>query len=244
LDIPPFGGERSEFEQENKVHSGLVGLRLQPLRPLRINLDAEIGRADRPFTPISERKYHALGARVQYKAGTLLLSAAYRQNYNFNSVSLATHSAKSRNYSADASWAPRGWLAFDTGYAKLHLDTISGLAYFAGGALVRNNGLYRSEIHAGNLGVRLATGRRVEWYAGYSVTRDNAGGGALYPGPALLLQQVFPLRYESPLARVSVRLHERLRWNAGYQFYRYAEDTATFQNYRAHTGFTSLLWSF
>jgi hypothetical protein len=52
------------------------------------------------------------------------------------------------------------------------------------------------------------------------------------------------MRYESPLARLSVRLHERLRWNAGYQFYHYRDDTAAFQNYRAHTGFTSLLWSF
>jgi hypothetical protein len=248
FDIPPFGGDRNAFEQENQVHSGLAGLRLQVIRGLRLNLDAEVGRADRPFTGISERNYHALGGRAQYRAGALLLSAAYRQNYNFNSVSLAAHSSKSRTYSADASWAPRGWLAFDAGYSKLHLDTVSGLAYFAAGELLRNQGYYRSEIHAGNLGVRVATGRRLEWYAGYSVTRDNPPAAPpLYPAastPALLLFQVYPMRYESPLARLSVRLHERLRWNAGYQFYHYRDDTAAFQNYRAHTGFTSLLWSF
>jgi hypothetical protein len=238
--IEAFATDRTPFEdQENTLHAGVVGLRFKPVAPLNINLDAEIGRADNPFAPVSARNYHALGARVQYKAGPLLLSTAYRQNYNFNSVAISTHSAKSRNYSADASWAPRGWVAFDAGYTKLHLDTISGLAFFAGGQFVRDQGFYRSEIHAGNLGVRLGFGRRVEWYAGYSVTRDNAP-----PQPDFFLFQTLPLRYESPLARVSIRLHERLRWNAGYQFYRYREDVLRIQNYRAHTGYTSLLWAF
>ena len=39
----------------------------------------------------------------------------------------------------------------------------------------------------------------------------------------------------------------KLRWNAGWQFYGYGEDFHIFgykQNYNAHTGFTSVLWSF
>ena len=109
--IPAFGEppDRESFNQGNHVHSGLFGVRLKPVRPLTVNLDAEIARADRPFTPISDRNFHALRGRAQYKAKTLLLSAAYRQEYNTNSVSLSTHSAKARNYSFDASWTPRGW---------------------------------------------------------------------------------------------------------------------------------------
>jgi hypothetical protein len=247
FDTPPFGGDRESFEQDNTVHSGLLGARFKPVKPLTINLDAEIGRADRPFTPVSERNYHALGARAQYKAGTLLLSAAYKQNYNFNSVSLSAYSAKSRNYSADASWVARGWLSFDAGYSKLHLDTVSGLAFFGGGELLRTRGFYRSEIHAGNFGARFGIGKRADLYAGYTITRDAAPRSELTTAgfaPPLVFYQTFPLRYESPLGRLSIRLHERLRWNAGYQFYRYREDTAAVQNYRAHTGYTSLMWSF
>jgi hypothetical protein len=44
-----------------------------------------------------------------------------------------------------------------------------------------------------------------------------------------------------------VRMNEKLRWNFGYQYYGYKEDFGLFsfnQNYRANTGYTSLLWSF
>ena len=60
--------------------------------------------------------------------------------------------------------------------------------------------------------------------------------------------QTFPLRYLSPQGRISVRINEKLRWNAGYQYYGYHEDfsvlQSTSQNYRAHTGYSSVLWSF
>jgi hypothetical protein len=46
------------------------------------------------------------------------------------------------------------------------------------------------------------------------------------------------------LGRVSLRLHEKLRWNFGYQHYNYREDFFGLQNYRAHTGYSSLQWSF
>ena len=43
------------------------GFRLRPVKPLTITFDGEIGRADRPFTPVADANYHALGARVQYR---------------------------------------------------------------------------------------------------------------------------------------------------------------------------------
>jgi hypothetical protein len=59
--------------------------------------------------------------------------------------------------------------------------------------------------------------------------------------------QTFPITYHSPMGRVSIRITEKVRWNAGWQFYNYAEQFHLFtynQNFRAHTGFTSVLWSF
>jgi hypothetical protein len=56
--------------------------------------------------------------------------------------------------------------------------------------------------------------------------------------------QSFPVRFLSPMARISFRLTEKIRWNAGYQYYGYDERFYTSLDYRAHTGYTSLLWSF
>ena len=59
--------------------------------------------------------------------------------------------------------------------------------------------------------------------------------------------QTFPLTYQSPLARVSVRINEKVRWNVGWQFYNYHQQFNVFgyyQNFRAQNGYTSLSWSF
>ena len=66
-------------------------------------------------------------------------------------------------------------------------------------------------------------------------------------GGLFLAVQTFPVSYQSPLARVSVRLSPKLRWNVGWQFYNYNEQFrlfAAYQNFHAHTGYTSVLWTF
>jgi len=236
-------------EQENTTHAGLFGVRLRPAKALTIRLDAEVGRADHLFYPISEKNYQAFGGRVQYKAKSLLLSAAVRTNYNTNSVSLSAYSSHSRNYSADASWTPREWFSLDAGYSKLHLNTAGGIAYFLQGDLVNGTSIYISNIHAVNAGARFNVKRRADIYVGFNRVQDLGDGRSLTSSfllapDAFSLAQTFPLSFTSPLARLSVRLTPKLRWNAGYQYYRYNEDFFDRQNYRAHTGFTSVTWAF
>jgi hypothetical protein len=249
--------ERVESETDNSLQAGRAGVRLRAFRRLSLILDAELGRSDRPVYPVSERNYHALSGRVQYRSRTFTASFTTRTNYNTNSVSLFSHSSKSRNYSADASWSPLSWAGLDASYSKLHLDTLSGIAYFRVGALTADRSVYVSNIHAGSITGRFSAGTRVDLFLGYTRVQDTGGKypGLLFqpvvlegtpPAPPLPSNgfQVYPLTYQTPLARVSVRLHQRLRLNAGYQHYRYSEDILPTQNYRAHTGFSSLMWSF
>ncbi len=249
--IPGLPADGISHEQDNNLHAGILGVRMRPFKPLTVNLDAEIGRADRPFFPIAERNYHLLGARVDYRTRNARFSAGYRQRYNTNTVSLSAHSYKGRDYHANAWWAPKGWAAVDVSYSKLHVDTVSGIAFFARGRLVEGrNSVYVSNIHAVNLGAHFTLGRAA-LFAGYSLTEDTGGKGSVQvfdPGAVLSgVPQAFPLAFQTPLARVSVRLNSKLRWNAGWQFYRYREDfpiAGASQNYRAHTGYSSVLWSF
>ncbi|MFN3323368.1 MAG: hypothetical protein ACK5AZ_07725 [Bryobacteraceae bacterium] len=237
------------FSQNNALHSGIVGVRLQPVLALTVNLESEVGRANRPFYPVEERDYHALGARARYKKGSLLLSAAARAHYNFNPTSLSAFSSRSRNYDANASWAPREWFAFDAGYAKLHLDTMGGIAYFLDQSLVTGDrSVYISNLHTANAGVSVRLGRLASLYGGYSRVQDVGDGRRTASGsgvPQFLgAAQTFPVLFDSPLGRLSLRLHPRVRWNFGYQYYRYGEEFTRSSGYRAHTGFTSVLWSF
>lgn len=243
--------------QTNHLHSGVAGVNWNPIKPLRLHLEGEVGRNDQPFTPIAERNYHALAARVQYRVSKLRLSTGYHQRYNNNSITLTAFSSRARNYFADASWSPREWFSIDASYSRLHLDTLGGIAFFAGfgrAQLIQNRqSLYLSNIHSAHLGARFALRKRADLYLGFSLTRDT-GDGRATPSQStdpihnvLSSVQTFPLSFGTPLARLSIRLNEKLRWNAGYQFYRYHEDFHIFnfdQDYRAHTGYTSLLWSF
>jgi hypothetical protein len=59
--------------------------------------------------------------------------------------------------------------------------------------------------------------------------------------------QTFPLTYQTPMARVSVRISPKVRWNVGWQFYNYNEQFQLFtayQNFHANNGYTSVLWTF
>ncbi len=244
-------------QQTNHLHAGIAGINWNPWAPLRLHVEGEIGRNDNPFTIVSERNYHALSARAQYRKKNLQLSAQYRQNYNNNSITLTSYSSRSRNYTANASWAAKQWVSLDATYARLHLDTLGGVAFFAGSPrpqLVNNlESLYVSNIHSGTLGLRFGMGGKADLFLGYNITRDAGDGRASAVAPlaaadALLYSvQTFPLSYQSPLARISYKWNEKIRFNLGYQYYGYKEDFGLFRindNYRANTGFASVLWSF
>ena len=262
--VPAFANSSSSFlyEVSNHQNSGVFGVRLRPWKPLTINLDGEVGRTAYPLAPISLSDYHTINGRVQYRVKNLQLSANYKQFYNLNPpFSLSNYSSRSRSYSGNASWAPRTWFVLDASYNKQHLDTLDGLQFFSQvssqtASILQTSyqSLYISNIHAANLGMRFEIQKRADVYLGYAITKDTGDGrssaapAGLTPLQTLLDSvQTFPLTYHSPLARVSIKLTNKVRWNAGWQFYDYSELFHLLgynQNFHAHTGYTSVLWTF
>jgi hypothetical protein len=260
--IPSVPGTASSdyYEQQSTLSDGTLGVRVQPMKPLTINLEGEVGHISHPLTPIAERNYHTVGGRAQYRTRHLQLTTYYRELNNQNApLNFLTYSSRSRQISASGSWSARDWLSIDASYTKLHLDTVGGLAFFAGTNFSQLqtgfNSIYISNIHAGNLALHFGLGRRADLYVGYSITKDTGDGratavpaGVTDPVQALLSSvQTFPLTYQSPMARVSVKITPKIRWNVGFQFYGYDEQfhlLGYYQNYDARTGYTSLLWSF
>lgn len=245
------GSPAIPYVQTNELNSGTFGFRVQPMRPLTIIADAEIGRASRPFTPRADRNYTALTGQVEYKIKNLQLTALSRSDYNENSVILSAYSSHARVYSGSATWTPHSWFSFDATYSKSHLDTLGGIAFFAQSQLFPNQvSYYISNIHSGTFTAHLNLGR-AGFYVGYSIVED-VGDGRPTPvtttvGPPLAAfqtAQTFPLRFQSPLARLSLRISEKVRWNLGYQYFGYHEYFFNGENYLANTGYTSILWSF
>lgn len=260
--VPPFPYDVLHYEQTNTLKAGVAGFNWFPMQGLRVHLEGELGRNDNPFTPVSERNQHAIRGRVQYRTRSASAGVSYAENYNNNSIAVTSYSSHARNYSSEGSWAVNSKLSLDGSYSKLHLDTAGGINFFAG--LVRPQlqtgyaSIYISNIHSASVGLRLPVQKFADIYAGWTVTKDN-GNGRGSPISAAAVQsgndvaqvlygvQTFPLTYQSPYARLSVRINAKLRWNLGYQWYGYHEQFGVLganENYRAHTGFTSLLWAF
>ncbi len=253
----PFQGISAE--QSNQVKAGVAGVSWTPIANLRVHLETEIGRNTNPFTPISLRNYHVIRSRVEYRKRIYSLGGGYQESYNNNSILITAYSSHSRTYTANGSWAAKRWLSVDASYSKLHLDTAGGIAYFAGSPTVTNGAsIYISNIHAANLGLRFPVTSHADLYVGYNITKDTGDGrpSSVLPtatqqtnpaGQLFYSVQTFPLTYQTPLVRLSVKVTSKIRYNIGYQYYGYHEEFGLFsfdQNYRAHTGYTSLLWSF
>lgn len=254
LEQTDFAGRTSatRSEQTNLLHSGDLGLRFTPWKTVTVRVSAEIGRANRPFTPKADKDYHALNGQFQYKTKKVQLTAAANANYNVNSSSLTAYSSQSRTYSFTGSWTPRAWLTLDGGFTRLHLYTIGGIRYFIDQqpAPVQDS-VYLSNINTGYFGARIALRNRADLYLGYTHVQDVGDGRGTPQGPGIgsplaifQVVQTFPMAYQSPVARISVQIHKKLRWNAGYQYYGYRQDFSLGQDFWAHTAFTSLSASF
>jgi len=235
--------------QTNIHHAGNFGIRLRPLQDLTIQFGGEVGRANRPFTPVAPNHYHALNTRVYYRTRNLQVTAAVNTDYNNHSVTLSSYSSRARRYAVDGSWTRLSWFSVDAGYSKQHLDSVGGIAYIvAPETLVTGeSSLYFSNLHTVYSGIRFAHRDRVELFAGLTRVQDTgdgrstpAGSGVGSPREIFQVVQTFPLTFQSPMARVSVKINNNVRWNAGYQYYGHRQEFSPNLNYRANTGYTSL----
>ena len=241
----------SPAEQSNQLHSGEVGVRFTPWKPLSVLLSAEVGTNSHPFTPIADGNFHDLNARIQYRAKTFRISASAGANYNANSASLTSYGSQSRTYSVSGNWTPRHQLTLDAGFSRTHTYTIGGIAYFLDQQLFQDqSSIYLSNVNSIYAGVRYEIGKRINLYAGYTRVQDLGDGRATAAAgigsapPLFQAVQTFPVAFQSPMARLSVKINERLRWNVGYQYYGYRPDFESLLGYRANTGYTSLSFSF
>lgn len=243
-------------EQENGLHTGILGVRLRPSKSLTMNFDGEIGRADQPFYPVSGKNFQAFRGRAEYRRGDFRFAGYVRTDYNVNSGSLYSFASRNRQYGADGTWTISRTFFIDAAYAKLHLDTLGSLNYFsragnASVAVTNDWSYYVSNLHTANLSAHFTVRGRVDVSLGLSHIQDTGdgratavGGGAFASLPLFQAVQTYPLRFTSPQGKLSVRINDKLRWNAGYQNYGYSEQFSSAQGFRAHTGYTSITWAF
>jgi hypothetical protein len=241
-------------EETNHTNAFFGGFKARPFKTWTVYFDAEHGTADNVFTRVGNYNYTNIRAKSRYAPNrhfSLNLAVIARNNANpseIDGVSLTDFgvSIKSRAFTSSLDWTPNAKVSFSTGYNYNWQNSDAIVNYFynsvqhpAGHSLyyVRNNFFFF------NMTAELFP--RVTFYAAYRINKDNGQGNRLADptgNPGYLVTS-YPMSYQSPEGRLSIRLTDRVDWNVGYQYYNYRESpliSISPQNYHAHLPYTSL----
>jgi hypothetical protein len=250
LGVPPAPGEPDVFD--NRTNSYFFGFRARPVKIWTTYLDFEKGSADNVFTRTDNYDYTNVRVRSILKpTSTLSINGSVVTKDNRNpsladAITLQPFGAdvNSRIYAASVDWSPNAKFSLDTGYTHTHLTSDAVIVFFApppgGTASVRTIGLSRYFVRDDyaflNAFVQLHS--RASLFAGYRIHGDR-GQGDRVSSPGVLIGS-YPIQFSSPEFRLAVRLHNRVDWNVGYQYFDFKERFVNNQFYQAHLPYTSL----
>ncbi|HEX3253338.1 MAG TPA: hypothetical protein VHS05_28105 [Pyrinomonadaceae bacterium] len=248
----PLPGE-GEVEH-NKTHVIIGGFKARPVKDWTLYFDAEHGTADNVFTRIGNYNFTNVRAKSRYKpTRNVSFNVAYITRNNSNPSEIAGVSledfgvsVKSRLFSSSLDWVPTSRVSFSTGYNYHWINSNSVIEYFFNSVQhPLGHSLYYMRDNFFFIDTVVQPARRVTLYASYRINKDNGQGSRLADptgNPGFLIAS-YPMSFQSPEARLAIKLHQRLDWNIGYQYYNYNESTLVGprpQNYHAHLPYTSL----
>jgi len=248
----------NSFTEHNNTHAVLGGFKARPRSDWTIYFDAEHGTADNVFSRIGNYNYTNVRAKSRYKAGSrVAFNVAVITKDNSNPSEIAGVSIedfgvniKSRIFTSSVDWNTTSRFSISTGYNYHWINSKAIVDYFFNGVqhplgnslyIVRNNFFYVESV------ARIAP--RATLFTAYRINKDNGQGNRIADPtgrPGTLIAS-YPMSYQSPEARLAIKLHDRMDWNVGYQYYNYNESTIVGprpQNYHAHLPYTSLRFYF
>ncbi|MEK6283439.1 MAG: hypothetical protein AABN95_24055 [Acidobacteriota bacterium] len=254
---PPVRSSSSEVEQ-NHTQAFFGGFKARPVKNWTIYFDGERGTADNVFTRIGNYDYTNIRAKSRYAPNKQLsfhLAVITKNNSNpseIAGVSLGDFGVdtKSRIFTSSIDWAPTSDVSVSTGYNYHWVNSDAALEYFFNSVrhlLGRSQYYVRNNFFYIDLVARLHP--RVTLYGSYRINKDHGQGSRLADPtgtPGTLLSS-YPMSFQSPEARLAIKINRRLDWNLGYQYYNYNESVLVGprpQNYHAHLPYTSLRFYF
>jgi hypothetical protein len=251
---PPPVRTSDSVEEQNHTHAFLGGFKARPASNWTIYFDAEHGSADNVFTRIGNYDYTNIRAKSRYAPSRKLsfnLAVITKDNSNpseIAGVSLEDFGVdvKSRVFTTSVDWVANSDISFSTGYNYHWINSDAVVDYFFNSVrhpegrsqfFTRNHFFFIDSV------ARLHP--RITLFAAYRVNKDNGQGDRLADptGTPGTLIASYPMSFQSPEGRLSIKINRRIDWNLGYQYYNYEESTLVGprpQNYHAHLPYTSL----
>ncbi len=243
----------------NHTNAFFGGFKARPVKNWTVYFDAEHGTADNVFTRIGNYNYTNVRAKSRYAPNRKVsfnLAVITRNNANpseIAGVSLTDFgvNVKSRTFTSAIDWNPTSRVSISTGYNYnwVNSDSVIDYSYqVPPAASVRHllgHSLYfmRNNFFFIDTTARLFP--RVTLYTSYRINQDDGQGNRVADpaGTPGTLINSYPMNFQSPEARLAIRINRHLDWNLGYQYYSYNESVLVGprpQNYHAHLPYMSL----
>ena len=244
---------RSE-EVDNQTHAAIFGLKARPVKAWTIYFDGEHGDADSVFTRLANNDFTNFRLRNRINANsqiTLNFSVITKDNTNpadvitSPSIPFGTPAealdvnVKSRHFSSSVDWNPNASFSLSSGYTHMRLTSIAGILLPISGQRRVGESQYFSRDNFFFINAFVRPTSRVTFYAGYHINKDDGQGDRVSPSNVILIDS-YPMSFQSPEARVTLKLNRVLDWNVGYTYYNYNDRFFPVQNYHAHLPYTSL----
>lgn len=233
-------------ESDNTTNTVIAGMKIKPIKNWSIFWDVEHGAADNVFTRIANYKFTNFRVRSRWSFDTVSfnLSAITKDNRNpARSIEVPPRDfgadVNNRIYSGSIDWTPNSKINFNSGYTYQHLTSESKVIVPVSGQRLEGLSQYFIRDHSVFFDVFARPTNRVSLFASYRINKDN-GQGDLTTALAQNIFSSYPIQFQSPEVRMSIRINNNIDWNVGYQYYDYKERFQTVQNYRAHLPYTSL----
>ncbi|HLG14454.1 MAG TPA: hypothetical protein VJH03_08130 [Blastocatellia bacterium] len=254
-------GSAGELEPEsfdNRTNTWFAGFKARPATVWTVYFDMERGETDNVFTRVENYDFTNLRLRSVLKpVKTLALNFSMVTKDNNNPARTDEIPPRdfgadinSRSFTASADWVPNQKFSLNTGYTYTRVTSEAAIIFFV--SSLKREGMSRYFLRDNfayvNLFAQLTP--RMALSAGYRIHHDSGQGDRVGTDltqpisgtPELIFS--YPQQFQSPEVRVAFKLHEKLDWNVGYQFYSFAEKFQNLQHYNAHLPYTSLRFYF
>jgi len=241
-------------EVDNQTHAAIFGFKARPVKAWTIYFDGEHGDADSVFTRLANNDFTNFRLRNRVNASNhLSLNFSLITKDNTNPADVITSpnvpfgtppgaldvNVKSRHFTSSVDWDPSSRLSLSGGYTHMRVTSIAGILLPINNQRRVGESQYFSRENFFFFNAFVRASSRLTFYAGYHINKDNGQGDRVSPSNVILIDS-YPMSFQSPEARVTLRLNRLLDWNVGYTYYNYSDTFFPSQNYHSHLPYTSL----
>jgi hypothetical protein len=235
----------------NTTNTFILGFRAKPVKMWSLYFDMENGENDNVFTRTASYDYVNFRVRsILRPTKTIAINSSFVTKDNTNpTVAIDGRSfgtdVKGRNFTTTFDWTPASRFFFNTGYTYQRLTSEAEVVYFLASSQ-RVNGISRYFLRDSFAFVSAycELHPRARLYGSYRFHRDPGQEDRLNSPATGVLITSYPYQFTSPEVKLSFKLHERVDWVVGYQYFDFKERFVNNQFYQAHLPYSSLRFYF